>query len=366
MDEVHLTIFFGYAFFLKRRLFCKLLSRQLRNMSANPPVDKWNDPSNPQPDLELEAILTTDKPYGVDGFNCSIYCKDQYGDIAEYPIDSWVNGLITADPSKVQHPNSYTELVDVSNLKLQGLYCDHLGLQDYCDVLAVRRITLSAIPNRRIFKITTYGADQFLLDGTRFATRWDNIIMGIPIWNDDILPLGAPCCTALRSFSHTLNNIVETRSYLYVNYPVPRVVTVNWGEISLSINDANLFAEVVQNYPDYFDTSDYNVLIFISNLDVRFDVLSLKTDWTSQFPRQYLYYVDTAKGNWVESRSFIYGTIPYNTFSLSSANPTAKKSLPEPIPIEEPQKVAEKLQATKPEDLKDPQEVYKMAAKKEE
>src|SRR5947209_9597307 len=70
------------------------------------------------------------------------------------PIGQWINGLMSASSSSIQHVDAATEYLPVSNSDFRMYSTDNSGFISYQQVLGVRRVTLSALTTPQILKIS--------------------------------------------------------------------------------------------------------------------------------------------------------------------------------------------------------------------
>lgn len=295
-------------------------------------------------DPETNPTPTPSRPYGIEGVDEYVWKEpaDGYTICHLAPIGQWIDGLIAADPTNVQHPDAATEVLSIADKQWQGLYCDHLGLQNYTDILAVRRIDLTQLGavagDFGVLRLRTFDVTLKMLDGTKFGTRLDNMIQGFPIGEAQI---GDPVCWSLRGWqkmggTKATETLVEVQRMRTNVVPLPRIMTVNWGELSLSRQDLRLFMQVMSDYPENFDMSDYDVLMWAENVNVEYSYVQEKEDITSTYTPQYMYWIDTAKGNFISIYCWIYGDVPLNTFDAPHLS-----------------NVAEMMKAKRPEEFQD-------------
>jgi hypothetical protein len=241
------------------------------------------------------------------------------GNFVEDKFTQNANSIITVDGA--------TERVPLDTQDLKILSMNERGIVDYTKITGVTRYTLANDLDWSIFYVNGLGlagtADTYI--GNRQSDP-PNVISGqlITTFSDGDL-------VASSVHRHTIG-VTELANDEWTGYnddfPVPRIVTANWGELAMSRNDARMFIDFIPQHPDDLDQSDVEVFnrvvdentvyVYIGKTD------NIRDNWIeSQMPKK-MYYIETESGTFNTSFGYCVGT-PVALLQSTGAPKTAQQ-----------------------------------------
>jgi hypothetical protein len=236
---------------------------------------------------------------GIEGKVIIGYSKDNAVPNWSY-IGNFVESRFDESANAITQVDGATERVSLQDQDYRILSLNERGLVNYTKITGVTRYTLANDLDWSLYY--TNGIGFACSADTRIANRVTdpvNVIDGqlvTDLVDGDVLP------TSL--WRHTISNNGNVASELHVpaneSFPVPRIVTATWGEISLSRNDCRLFIDLITEHPEDLDQSDIEVFNRVVDEETMYVYIGgrddVKATWLPEHVPKKLYYIETESG----------------------------------------------------------------------
>ena len=263
---------------------------------------------------------------GIEGKVIIGYSKDNAAPNWSY-LGNFVEGRFNEFPNAITNVDGATERVSLQDENYRILSMSERGMVDYTKITGVTRYTLSNDLDWSCFY--THGIGFACTADTRIGNRVTdpiNVIDGqfvTDLIDGDVLPTSV--------WRHTIPSSGDLARELRLPhneaFPVPRIVTATWGEISLSRADCRLFIDLIAEHPEDLDQSDIEVFNRVVDEDTMYVYIGarddVRTTWAPEQVPQKLYYIETETGTFITHYGWSIGH-PVSLDTLQASAPKAK------------------------------------------
>ncbi len=222
-------------------------------------------------------------------------------------IGEYVNGIFNSTNETVEQVDEATQRIALTDPTLIIPCVDQDGQNWKKQITAVRRVDMSKIPNKKVARFQNNVTGVIvMMHGTPIATRIDNRIKHKAT---EEYQAGDMLACGMHGYTTDNNGAVRT-VYFQVNdnSPVPAVITITWGELVISRNDAFNFYNSCLAYPDQVDPEDASIFDRVLMEQIYFDTVNRVDNYSPTYHDPYMFWIETEGGCFnMHSANIVFG-----------------------------------------------------------